>query len=111
MLRLSFYTEEKKPLPEPTIDGHCQYHANTTSPKQISCYQVGRPNTDYILALAYLGQLFAAEVALLNLSVIFKSHRGYRTTFIGDVGWLINLEREAIVFLYFILLFIELPYS
>lgn len=43
-------------------------------------------------------QFVGTEKVFLNFSIIYKSYKCYSLTFIGEICWLINLERGAVVF-------------
>lgn len=47
-------------------------------------------------------QFVATEKVFLNFSIIYKSYKCYSLTFIGEICWLINLERGAVVFQFII---------
>jgi hypothetical protein len=46
------------------------------------------------LLFVFLGQLFTTERVFLNFTVIYKAHKCYNTTIIGEICWLIYLDRE-----------------
>lgn len=43
-------------------------------------------------------ELVATEKVFLDFNIIYKSYKCYSLTFIGEMCWLINLERGAVVF-------------
>ena len=72
--------------------------AKPAPPGQILCLQ----NFKYIVPLPFFMQFFAAGKVFLNFNIIYKSYKYYSVTFIGEICWLINLEREAVVFQFII---------
>lgn len=54
------------------------------------------------LVFAFFMYCFATEKVFLNFNIIYKSYKCHSMTFIGEVCWLINLEREAVVFQFII---------
>lgn len=47
---------------------------------------------------AFFMQFFATEKVFLSLRTIYKSYKCYSVTFVAEICWLINLEREKLLF-------------
>jgi hypothetical protein len=99
MSGFSFFTREAKPLMEPTIDGGMvSTDAYRVLPRQIFCFQIWWQDIKYIFPFASFQQLFATEKIFLNFTIIYISYKCYNITFMGEACWLINLDRETVIF-------------
>lgn len=70
---------------------------NPVPPRQIFCLKT---LNKYCLCLFH-AVLYSRKV-FLNFNIIYKSYKCYNMTHIGEICWLINLEREAVVFQFII---------
>lgn len=79
---------------------HHQYSHQHCSSKTDFLFLDIKTNIKYRFCLfVCFGQLFLVAISVfLNFTIIYKACKYHTMTFIGEIWWLINLNRESIVF-------------
>lgn len=89
---------EAEPLLEATIGGPCQDGCLYCSSRSHFLIPDVKTKHQMYLGLDVFGQLFAVENKMLSVfTTIYESYKRYVKTFIGEICWLVNQDRNAIV--------------